>query len=105
MQATTQVGLCNIFSPSERKVKLKAPWLKFPSVNRRIFSDVLFSKVPSIHEDVGAVVFTDGKGFDSFYLFKSKAHYPEHLMSFIQDFDVPKTLVTDGASEMQKGRG
>ena len=66
LQATTQVGLCNIFSPSERKVRLKALWLKFPSVNTRIFSDASFSKVPSIHRDVGAVLFTDGKGVDSF---------------------------------------
>ena len=51
------------------------------------------------------MVFTDRKGFDSFYPFKSKAHYPKHLMSFIQDIGVPKTLVTNGASEIQKGRG
>ena len=93
LQATTQVGLHNIFSPSERKVRLKAPWLKFPSVNTQIFSDDLFSKVPSIHKNVGAVVFTDRKGFDSFHPFKSKANCPKHL------------IVTDGESEMQKGRG
>ena len=51
------------------------------------------------------MVFTDSKGSDSFHPFKSKAHCPKHSMSFIWDFGVPKTLVTDGASEMQKGRG
>ena len=67
LQAATQVGLCNVFSPGERKVRLKAPWLKFPSVNTRTFSDVLSGELPSIHEDAGAVLFTDGKGFDSFF--------------------------------------
>ena len=105
LNVTTQVGLRNVFSPSERKVRLKAPWLKFPSVNRRIFADAMFSTVPSIHKETGAVVFTDGKGFDSFYPFRTKAQYPEKLMDFIHDFGVPKTLVTDGASEMQKKDG
>ena len=105
LKATTQVGLRNIFSPSERKVRLKAPWLKFPTINTKIFADALFTKVPSIHKDAGAVVFTNGKGFDSLYPFLSKGHYPERLMSFIHDFGVPKVLVTDGASEMQRGKG
>ena len=105
LKVTTQAGLRNVFSPSERKVRLKAPWLKFPSINTRIYSDALFSQVPDIHKDIGAVVFTDGEGFDSFYPFASKAHYPDKLMSFIHDFGVPKVLVTDGASEMQKGKG
>jgi len=105
LKVTTQVGLRNIFSPSDRKLRLKAPWLKFPALNTRIYADAMFSKVPSIQKDVGAVIFTDGKGFDAVYPFNSKAHYPERLMSFIHDYGVMKTLVTDGASEMQKGKG
>ena len=105
LQVTTQAGLRNIYLPTDRKVRLKAPWLKFPSIKKRIFADALFSKVPSIHKDTGAVVFTDGENFDSFYPFKTKAAYPERLMSFIHDFGVPTTLTTDGASEMQRGKG
>ena len=105
LKVTTQAGLRNIFSPSERKVRLKAPWLKFPAIKTRIFGDTMFSKIPSIHREVGSVVFTDGKGFDSVYPIMSRNQYGDKLMSFIHDFGVPTTLVTDGASEMQRGRG
>jgi len=105
LKVTTQAGLRNIYIPSDRKTRLKAPWLKFPSINTRMYSDALFSSVPSIHKAKGAVVFTDGKGFDSFYPFKSKSQYPETLMEFIHDYGVPKQLVTDGANEMQQSKG
>ena len=105
LQVTTQAGLRNIYAPSERKVRLKAPWLKFPSVNTKIYCDALKAQVPSIGKEIGASVFTDGKGFDSFYPFPALSKYPNSLMSFIHDFGVPKTLITDGASEMQKGVG
>ena len=105
IRVTTQAGLRNIYAPSERKVRLKAPWLKFPALNTAIYSDQMYSKVPSIGGEVGGTVFTDGKGFDAFYPFRTAKSYPDSMMSFIQEFGVPKTLVTDGASEMQKGRG
>jgi len=105
LQVTTQAGLRNIYAPSERKVRLKAPWLKFPALNTQVFSDLMFAKVPSVAKEKGAGVFTNGKGFDAVYPLHAKSDYPDTLMKFIQDFGVPKTLVADGASEMQKGRG
>ena len=72
LKVTTQAGLRNVYLPSERKVRLKAPWLKFPSINTRIYSDALFAKVPSIHKARAAIVYTDGHGFDSVYPVISK---------------------------------
>jgi hypothetical protein len=105
LSVTTQSGIRNVLAPSERKVRKKAPWLKFPSVNRTFFADGLSAKVPGLHKETGATVFTDGKGYDSFYPWETPSHYQHALMSFIHDVGVPKTLVTDGASEMISGNG
>jgi hypothetical protein len=105
IQVTTQSGIRNIFAPSERKVRFKAPWLKFPSINTKIFADQMFAKVPGIHGETGATAYTDGEGFDHIIPWKAKQDHPASLLTYIQHAGVPKTLVTDGANEMQKGRG
>ena len=105
LQVTTQAGLRNVYAPSDRKVRLKAPWLKFPSLNTKLYGDAAYAKVRSIGGEKGFSAFTDGKGFDVVYPFERAKDYPDSLMKLIQQFGVPKTLVTDGGSEMQKGRG
>lgn len=100
LRVTTQSGIRNVLAPAERKVRKKAPWLKFPAVNRTLFADALSAKVPGLHKETGATVFTDGKGYDFFYPWETKSHYHHALMSLIHDAGVPKTLVTDGAPEM-----
>lgn len=105
IQVTTQSGMRNIFVPSDRKVRLKAPFLKFPTLDIKLFADAMHSVVPAFHGEVGASVFTNGAGFDEFYPWKTKDQYSNSLMKLIQQWGIPKTLVTDGASEMQKGRG
>ena len=105
LKATTQSGIRNIYAPSDRKVRLKAPWLKFPALNIKLYGDAMFSKVPGIKGERGGTVFTDGKGFDHFYPWKTKKEYQNSLMALIHDVGVPKTLVTDGGSEMQQKDG
>jgi hypothetical protein len=105
LRATTQSGIRNVLAPSERKVRKKAPWLKFPAVDRTLFADALSAKIPGLHKETGATVFTDGKGYDFFYPWETKSRYQHALMSLIHDVGVPKTLVTDGASEMIQGNG
>jgi hypothetical protein len=100
LSVTTQSGIRNVLAPSERKVRLKAPWLKFPSLDRQIFADALYSKVPGLHKETGGTIFTDGKGYDFFYPWTRAAEYSHALMSLIHDAGVPKTLVTDGGTEM-----
>ena len=101
---TTQAGVRNVLVPSERKVRKKAPWLKFPSIKGKWYTDQYFSKVPSIHGKIGASIFTNGYGFDVVYPWKSKALHHEALTSFIHDVGVPQTLVSDGASELIHGK-
>ena len=104
LQVTTQAGVRNVLVPSERKVRKKAPWLKFPNVKGRWFCDEMFSKGPSLDLHTGASVFTDGKGYDFVYPWKSKKQHPEGLMSLIQNVGIPQTLISDGAQELFHGR-
>ena len=67
LENTTQEGVRNIFIPSERKTRLKAPWMNFPSIKGKFYTDQMFSKVKSMHGDIGGTIFTDGGGYDRFY--------------------------------------
>ena len=104
LRCTTQSGMRNIFVPSDRKVRMKAQWLKYPSINVKMYGDAMHSKVPGLGGETGATILTNGKGFDHVYPWKTKDDYAKSLMKFIHDVGIPKTLVTDGASEMQKGK-
>lgn len=104
LKVTTQAGVRNVLVPSERKVRKKAPWLKFPSIKGHWYSDEIFSKIPSVHGDKGASVFTNGKGFDVIYPWRSKKHHPEALMSLIHEVGVPQIMVSDGGKELSHGK-
>ena len=103
LRVTTQAGVRNVLVPSERKVRKKAPWLKFPAVKGRWFTDQMFSLVESIHGDIGASVFTNGTGFDKVYPIHTKKDHSEATMHFIHDVGVPQTIVSDGAKELILG--
>ena len=104
LNVTTQAGVRNVLTPSERKVRKKAPWLKYPNVKGRWFADLMHSQVPSIHGHKGATVYTNGQGFEEIYPWKTKSNHPDTLMSLIQDVGIPQTLVTDGGKELIYGR-
>jgi hypothetical protein len=104
LQVTTQTGVRNILVPSERKVRKKAPWLKFPSMKGQFYTDSMYSKVKSLHGDIGGTVFTNGHGLDAFYPWKSRKEHADSLMNFIHDFGVPQTIVSDGAPDLTDGR-
>ena len=104
LRVTTQAGVRNVFVSSERKVRKKAPWLKFPSIKGKFYTDSMYSKVKSLHGDTGGSMFTNGHGFDLFYPWKKKSEHPEQLMAFIHDVGVPQVMISDGAPELTDGR-
>jgi hypothetical protein len=104
LNVSTQTAVRNIFSPSERKVRLKAPWLEFPSIKGEMYVDSMFSKLPGIGGLKGGSVYTNGLGFDYFYPWKSKGQHPDTLMDFIHQVGVPQTLISDNAPEEVFGR-
>ena len=89
LQVTTQAGVRNVLVPSERKVRMKAPRLKFPSIKGKFYVDEMFAKVKSARGFIGASVNTNGLGYDLVYLWNRKAEHPDTLMSFIHDVSVP----------------
>ena len=103
LRATTQTGVRNILAPAERRVRKKAPWLKFPNLRSKFFWDSMHSKVPDIHGRRGASIFTNGIGYDCFYPHEKESHSSQDLMSFIHDVGVPQTLVSDGAKALIHG--
>jgi hypothetical protein len=44
IKATTHEGIRNVFLPSERKVRKKAPWMNYPSIKGSFYTDQFFSK-------------------------------------------------------------
>ena len=104
LRVTTQAGVRNVLVSSERKVRKKAPWLKFPSIKGKFYTDSMFSNVKSLHGETGGSMFTNGHGFDLFYPWKKKSEHPDKLMQFIHDVGVPQVMISDGAPELTDGR-
>jgi hypothetical protein len=104
LEATTQTAVRDIYAPSERKVRLKAPWLHFPSIKGEIYVDSMFLKVTALHGFTGGSIYTDGNGYNRFYLWKRKGEHPDTLMQFINDVGVPTTLISDNAPEEVMGK-
>lgn len=104
LNVTTQAGIRNVLIPSERKVRKKAPWLKFPAIKGRWFTDQMFAAVPSLNGERIASVFTNGKGYDLVYPIRTKGEHSIAFMKMIHDLGVPQTVVSDGAKELMLGR-
>jgi hypothetical protein len=99
----TQTGICNVFLPSEHKVRKKAPWLSYPSIKSDFYTDQLFSKIKDVHNHNGGSVFTNGLGYDQFYPWISKGEHPNALKEFINEIGIPKTLISDNTPEEVRG--
>jgi hypothetical protein len=70
LNVTTQNAVRNIHLQSERKVRIKAPWLQFPSIKGEFYVDSMFSKVTALHGFTGGSIYTNGSGYDRFYPWK-----------------------------------
>jgi hypothetical protein len=55
----------------------------------------MFSKVTALHGYTG--------GYDHFYPWKSKGQHADTIKTFIDDFGVPETLISDHALEKTHG--
>ena len=53
LTVTTYEGIRNVFLPSERKVRKKAPWINFPSIKGQYFTDGFFSQVKTNELHIG----------------------------------------------------
>lgn len=106
MRVTTQSGIRNVYGPSERKLRQRTDFLKYPVVKGKWYTDTMFSSVQAKRlGSTAAQVYTNGKGYDSVYPIKGKqgALTAETLASFIQDVGIPQKLISDDAPELISG--
>jgi hypothetical protein len=68
-----------------------------------MYSDTMFPSIKSIRGHTCAQVFTDGHGFIRVYPLKKKGDAHHALVQFIQDVGIPKSLLTDNATEEVRG--
>ena len=103
MQVTTQSGIRNVLAPGERKLRQRLDHLRFPRMRGKWYSDTWFPSVKTCRQFKVGQIFTDGLGFDANYPQVEKKGAYLGLNSFIHDFGIPDTIVTDGAKEETLG--
>ena len=104
LRATSQRGIRSFSNPIDRRLPTSQPHLSYSVIDKRIYSDTMFSKVNSLRMNTAAQVWTDGEGFSLFYPIKGKklAHTTVHLM--VHDLNaIPTVVITDGALEETGG--
>jgi hypothetical protein len=102
MKHTTTRGIRHFVHPSDRRVKTSLPHLDYPLMRHKFYTDTLFPKVKSIHNETCAQVWTDGKGYSRFYPMTKKSYAWETVKDFVGDTNaIPETIVTDGAGELR----
>ena len=104
LNVTTQTAVRNVHLASERKVRIKAPWLQFPSIKGEFYVDSLFSKVTALHGFTGGSIYTNGSGYDRFYPWTRKGEHPNTLTTLFNDVGIPQVLISDNAKEELQGR-
>ncbi len=105
LQVTTQRGVRKVLHPLERRYRTRQTHLRYPTVNRKFYSDTMFATTKSVRGNKCAQVFTDGAGWDVVYPMAKKSEAPEALSKLIHEFSmVPKHIITDDAPEQTGGR-
>ena len=104
LRVTTQAGVRNVLSSSERKVRQRLDHLKFPTLRGRTFTDTMFSNLPSARKYKAAQVFTNGSGFDHFYPLQGKGDAHQGLQDYIKEVAIPQILISDGSKEQMKSK-
>ena len=104
LRATSQRGLRSFNHPIDRRLPTSQPHLSYSVIDKRMYSDTMFSKVNSLRSCAAAQVWTDGQGFSLLYPIKSKALAHTTIHHMIHDLNaIPTVVITDGAMEETGG--
>jgi hypothetical protein len=89
-----------VIHPLTRRYQTRQPHMRYPRVEKQLFSDTLFAKTKSLRMHTCAQVFTNGTAYTKFNPMKSKMEAGERLERLITELGViPATIITDGAAE------
>jgi hypothetical protein len=98
-----QQGIRRILHPVECRYKTRQAHLRFPTLNTRFYTDTMFATTKSLRGNKCAQLFTNGMGYDVFYLLKKESDAVDALNEFICTVGVPKELVSDGVKAETQG--
>jgi len=104
LDTTTQYGVRKIENPVQRRFRTSQPYLRYPVLGGKYYSDTMFATTKSLRGFKCAQLFTDGKGFTRFHPMASKSDAHEALNSWVQTDGIPEHLITDGAGEMTNSK-
>jgi hypothetical protein len=97
LQATTQAGIRNVFTPGEQKLRQRTDHLKYPHLKMTMYSDTMFApKCTATGGYIGAQVYTNGGGYDFFMPIKKKGDAYQTLQTLAEVTGTPSVMVTDG---------
>jgi hypothetical protein len=104
LHAATHAGLRTVIHPLTRRYQTRQPHMRYPRVEKQLYSDTLFAKTKSLRMHTCTQVFTNGTAYTKFYPMKSKKEAGERLERLITELRVIlPTIITDGAAEETGG--
>ena len=99
LKVTTQKGMRDLSNPLVRRMKTQS-YRNKRTIHGQVYSDTMKFKqqYPSVLRGyTAAQVFTNGKGFDTFYQIKGERQAADGLNRFIHEVGILEHLVVDGA--------
>ena len=97
IKVTTQRGVRNLSKPLVRRMPTQR-WRNKRVLSGRWYSDTMKFKDKSIlRQQKMAQVFTNSKGFDSFYPIDREKQCSDALVQFVNEIGIPERLVVNGA--------
>jgi hypothetical protein len=104
LDKTTQKGIRTVANPSiSRRFRTNDRQLRYRRLRTTLFTDTMFSKIPSRRGNTCAQIFCDQSGWTRIYPMKRKGEAHEALSLLFHESGVPHTMVADGSKEQMMG--
>jgi hypothetical protein len=104
LKCTTQKGIRSVSNPSiARRFRTNDRPLRYRRLKTNVFTDTMFSTIPSSRENTCAQVYCNDLQWCAVYPMKSKRDAHLSLSSFLSTHGAPDFLISDGAYELTKG--
>ena len=103
LKATTQRGIRQLESPLSRRFRTRQTHLNYSFLRANVYSDTFFFTTKSVRGFTCAQIFVTNTYFAQTYNMQSKSEAAYKLELFVQEYGLPKMLLTDNAMEETRG--
>ena len=103
LKATTQRGVRQLTSPLSRRFRTRQTHLNYSFLRSNVYSDTFFFQTKSVRGFTCAQIFVTDTYFAQTYNMQSKSEAAYKLELFVQEYGLPKMLLTDNAMEETRG--